>query len=224
MHPDCQLVASLPRLHLERTAAQSTGCNVARKNEIRLFRGDWQGSIRLFRGASSGPCYHSYCCKSTRYPMCDMCADVPQDGTRCSKDFYYALPKGNLFAAVQDIVVLIVWCHVFWMFCSSLASRRAPEIYLMCLSVYQRLSTSFWNSPDDVNVQVARMFPKVYSRVSWCLLSLFSLTRIEVHQCQTKAVTFSLCYPFFIGPHQQPSWVDVPLGMIEFISNRLEAP
>lgn len=48
--------------------------------------------------------------------------------TRCSKDFYYALPKGNLFAAVQDIVFWIVWCHVFWMFCNSLASRRALEI------------------------------------------------------------------------------------------------
>ena len=74
-----------------------SGAMLPEKNE--RLGGDWQGSIRLFRGASSGPCYHSYCCKSTRYPMCDMCADVPQDGTRCSKEFLLCIAQRQLICS-----------------------------------------------------------------------------------------------------------------------------
>ena len=92
------------------------GCNVARKNE--RLGGDWQGSIRLFRGASSGPCYHSYCCKSTQGIICVICVLMfhrmgpvaPRISTmHCPKATYLQQCKTSFFWLCD---ATFYWCFV----------------------------------------------------------------------------------------------------------------
>lgn len=94
------------------------GAMLPEKNEIRLFRGDWQGSIRLFRGTSSGPCYHSYCCKSTQGIICVICVLMfhrmgpvaPRISTmHCPKATYLQQCKTSFFWLCD---ATFFWCFV----------------------------------------------------------------------------------------------------------------
>ncbi len=144
----------------------------------RKLGGDWQGLIRLFRGTSSGPCYHwSYVCKSTQCivcHMCDMCTtQFHRMGPCCSEDFYYALPKGNSSAAVEDIVIFLLCDATF--FESFLALEICQNVFIsgfrLLLLILQTMSTSKFLGCSQSLFSLFSLFS---------LLSLFGLTRSSV--------------------------------------------